>query len=182
MHHWSTDVRHWWDGFHTRVHADMHARVPTSTSHRARRLRLMLPEARSGWCLSTVGSPRACGGPGPSPGHWVRQTGGEIPSARANHRVGKWLHGSLPWLVLFRLVGSSLQPRKVWLFLGMGCFVPQPYVAGGSQSYLGILGRNQRPAVPGVNYPDIGCYEFKNPTSRGHCGYPSREAEGSSPR
>jgi hypothetical protein len=40
------------------------------------------------------------------------------------------------------------------LFLGTGCMVPQPYAAGGNRSYPGVLGHNQRPTVPGVNYPD----------------------------
>jgi hypothetical protein len=49
----------------------------------ARHVRLMLPEAQSGWCLSAVESPRAClsEGPGPCPRSMREgegQTGGEI--------------------------------------------------------------------------------------------------------
>jgi hypothetical protein len=32
--------------------------------------------------------------------------------------------------------------------------VPQPYAAVGNRSYLGVLGRNRQPTVPGVIYPD----------------------------
>jgi hypothetical protein len=32
--------------------------------------------------------------------------------------------------------------------------VPQPYAAGGNQSYLGVLGHNQWLAVLEVDYPD----------------------------
>jgi hypothetical protein len=57
-------------------------------------------------------------------------------------------------IIFFRLVGPPLQPVEVGLFPGMGCMVPYSYVTRGSRSYLGVLGRNQRPAVPRVNYPD----------------------------
>jgi hypothetical protein len=36
---------------------------------------------------------------------------------------------------------------------GTGCMVLLPYAAGGNRSYPGVLGRNRRPAVLGVNYP-----------------------------
>jgi hypothetical protein len=55
---------------------------------------------------------------------------------------------------LFSLVGPSLHPGEVGLFLGMGCTVPQPYATRGNQSYLAVLGRNQWPAIPRVNYPN----------------------------
>jgi hypothetical protein len=38
---------------------------------------------------------------------------------------------------------------EVGLFPGMGCMVPQPYATRGSRPYLGVLGYNQWPAVPG---------------------------------
>jgi hypothetical protein len=63
---------------------------------------------------------------------------------------------------LFRSVGPSLQPREVGLFLGIGCMVPQPYAAGGNRSYPGVLGRNQWPAVPRLNYPDMNIAIFSS--------------------
>jgi hypothetical protein len=51
-------------------------------------------------------------------------------------------------------VDPSLQPVEVESLPGMGCVVPQPHAAVGNRSYLGVLGRNQRPVVPGVFYPD----------------------------
>jgi hypothetical protein len=38
--------------------------------------------------------------------------------------------------------------------LGTVCMVPQLYATGGNRSYPGVLGRNQQPTVPRVNYPD----------------------------
>jgi hypothetical protein len=63
---WYSDVKQWWDGFYIRVRIVRCPWVPTVTSRHASLLRPTLPEAWSGRCLSTCGSPRArlTGGPG----------------------------------------------------------------------------------------------------------------------
>jgi hypothetical protein len=55
-------------------------------------------------------------------------------------------------LVLLKLVAPPLQPREVGLFPSAGCMVPQPFPTGGNRPYSEVLGHNQRPVVPGVNY------------------------------
>jgi hypothetical protein len=92
-----SDVGQQWHGFHTRGYDVRCAYVPTATSHCAGCLRPTLPKARSGPFLSTVGEP-------PSTFDWrpgslprvtgKRRTGGEIPSAHADHRVENWWWGS----------------------------------------------------------------------------------------
>jgi hypothetical protein len=51
-------------------------------------------------------------------------------------------------------VGPPLQFVEVGSFPGLGCIIPQPYATGGNQSYLGVMGHNRWPVLPGVNYPD----------------------------
>jgi hypothetical protein len=55
-------------------------------------------------------------------------------------------------------VGLPLQPIEVGLSPDTGCVVPQPCATGGTDRILRVLGRNQRPAVPGVDYPDTPCH------------------------
>jgi hypothetical protein len=71
-----------------------------------------------------------------------------------HHRVEECRRGLSPRQVLFRLVGPPLQPVEVGLFLGTRCMVLQSYAGRGNRSYLGVLGCNRWPTVPGVNYPD----------------------------
>jgi hypothetical protein len=51
-------------------------------------------------------------------------------------------------------VAPPLQPGVIGSFPGMGSKVPQPFAAGGNQSYPEFLGHNRQPTVLGVNYPD----------------------------
>jgi hypothetical protein len=62
-------------------------------------------------------------------------------------------HRLLLGLVLFRLC-PPIQPWSGGSLSDMGCMFPQPFAAGENQSYSEFLGRNRRPAVPGVFYPD----------------------------
>jgi hypothetical protein len=128
-------VGRWRDEFHTRVCSDMCVWVPTATSHRAWRLRLTLPDARSGWRLSVTESPGHAEAQVPLPGHGVRRIGDEIPSGRANRKVEEWQCGLSSRLVLFRLGGPPLQLVEVGLFSGTGYMVPQLYATGGNWSY-----------------------------------------------
>jgi hypothetical protein len=57
-------------------------------------------------------------------GRWNGLTGGEILSTHDYHNEGKRWCGSLPGLVLFRLVAPHLQPGVVG-----------PFVARGNRSY-----------------------------------------------
>jgi hypothetical protein len=81
------------------------------------------------------------------------QTSGEIPSASANHRVEKWWHGSLPRLVIFRLVAHPLQSKVVGSYPVRGvwfsavCHWRKPIISK-------ILSHNRRPMIPGVLYPN----------------------------
>jgi hypothetical protein len=58
-------------------------------------------------------------------------------------------HRSFLGLILFRLVIPPLHPGVVGLFSGMGCMVPQPFVAGGNQSYLKFWAVTGDPWYPG---------------------------------
>jgi hypothetical protein len=91
------------------------------------------------------------------PGHqqrWEGQTGGEIPSSRANHRVERRWHGSFLRLVIFGLVAPPLHPGVVGLFPGTGCMVPLLFAVAGNRWYLELLSRYRWTTVPEVNCPD----------------------------
>jgi hypothetical protein len=58
-------------------------------------------------------------------------------------------HRSFPGLVLSRLVAPPLQPGVVGPFPGMRCMVPQPFTAGGNQSYPEFWVVTDGPRYPG---------------------------------
>jgi hypothetical protein len=100
------------------------------------------------------GAPDHAGTQVPFPGNCVRWTGGEIPSALVRSEGD----GVMTWFItvisLFYVGGPSLQLVEEVSPLCTGCMVPQLYATVGNQSYSRVLGRNRRPMVPGVIYPD----------------------------
>jgi hypothetical protein len=69
-------------------------------------------------------------------------------------RWGKDWCGLFSGLVLFRLVVNPLQVGVVGPYLVWSTWFPSHLPLEGIGPYLDFVGRNQRPAVPGVQDPD----------------------------
>jgi hypothetical protein len=90
--------------------------------------------------------------PEPVPGRGGRQngqTGGEILPAHVYHNEGKRMCGLFLGILLFLVGGPSSSARSGGAISSMGCVVPQPFAAGGNQSYLELWTIIGGPCYPG---------------------------------